>query len=61
MQDHGNDNIDSFCLILQKFSLKAMNCTPSRIIEDCVDCEDHAASDQYETETRFWLLFQISN
>jgi hypothetical protein len=46
-----------------------MNCPPSWIIEDMHDTSqvdsrkffNLTASDQYESETRFWLLFQILN
>ncbi len=57
------------CYVLEIFSLKAMNCPPSWIIEDMHVTSQVGSrkvfiltvSDQYEPKTRFWLLSQILN
>ena len=55
--------------IVEIFSLKAMNCPPSWIIEDMHETSQGesrkvfilTASDKDEPTTRFWLLSQIPN
>ncbi len=75
LKEHSKLSIKAFhrffisCLILEIFSLKAINCSPSWIIEDMhvtsqVESRNVfilTASDQYEREARFWLPSQISN